>query len=171
MKTVLNNILLPTLFQTLNNIVEPESGVTILFNTVNSLEQCGQQNIVQYCFHQLATSCSFWLIFCCVPLKYLVSGVLHENKEIVTSNDVNLAKICHVFYYNLLTDVVLEHILQIYSKAQCVKHPKLKFQVTVGSHLNMRTLSLCSSPFPRWTSAHYQLCVNIRLLCMRVQNK
>ena len=29
----------------LNNIVEPESGVTILFNTVNSLEQCGQQNI------------------------------------------------------------------------------------------------------------------------------
>ena len=35
----------------------------------------------------------------------------------------------------------------------------------------MRTLSLCSSPFPPWTSAHYQLCVNIRLLCMRVQNK
>ena len=50
----------------LNNIVKPESGVTILFNTVNSLGQCGQQNIVQYCFHQLGTSCSFWLIFCCV---------------------------------------------------------------------------------------------------------
>ena len=38
------------LLTTLNNIVEPESGVTILFNNVNSLEQCGQQNIVQYCF-------------------------------------------------------------------------------------------------------------------------
>jgi hypothetical protein len=35
----------------LNNIVEPESGVTILFNVVDSYEQCGQQNIVQSCFH------------------------------------------------------------------------------------------------------------------------
>jgi hypothetical protein len=31
----------------LNNVVEPESGVTILFNIVDSYEQCGQQNIVQ----------------------------------------------------------------------------------------------------------------------------
>ena len=37
----------------LNNIVEPESGVTILFNIVDNYEQCGQQNIVQSCFHQL----------------------------------------------------------------------------------------------------------------------
>jgi hypothetical protein len=36
----------------LNNVVEPESGVTILFNIVDSYEQCGQQNIVQSCFHQ-----------------------------------------------------------------------------------------------------------------------
>ena len=41
----------------LNNIVEPESSVTTLFNTVNSLEQCGQQNIIQYCFHQLYDNC------------------------------------------------------------------------------------------------------------------
>jgi hypothetical protein len=40
------------LSKTLNNIVEPESGVTILFNTVDNCEQCGQQNIVQSCFHQ-----------------------------------------------------------------------------------------------------------------------
>ena len=95
MKTVLNNILLPTLFYTakneqlvagwwkqywtifccphcfrlltvLNSLVTPDSGLTMLFNIVNSLEQCGQQNIVQYCFHQLVTSCSFSLIFCCV---------------------------------------------------------------------------------------------------------
>ena len=38
----------------------------MLFNIANSLEQCYQQNIVQYCFDQLGTSCSFWLIFCCV---------------------------------------------------------------------------------------------------------
>ena len=36
----------------LNNVVEPESGVTILFNIVDSYEQCGQKNIVQTCFHQ-----------------------------------------------------------------------------------------------------------------------
>ena len=46
----------------LNDIVKHESGVTILFNTVNSLDQCAQQNIVQYCFHQLGTSCSFFAV-------------------------------------------------------------------------------------------------------------
>ena len=36
----------------LNNVVEPESGVTILKNIVDNCEQCGQQNIVQSCSHQ-----------------------------------------------------------------------------------------------------------------------
>ena len=36
----------------MNNVVEPESDVTMLTNIVNSLEQCGQQNIVQSCPHQ-----------------------------------------------------------------------------------------------------------------------
>ncbi len=30
----------------LNNIAEPESGVTMLDNIVDNYEQCGQQNIV-----------------------------------------------------------------------------------------------------------------------------
>ena len=34
------------LFQVDENIVKPESGVTILFNTVNSLGQCGQQKLL-----------------------------------------------------------------------------------------------------------------------------
>ena len=42
----------------LNNIVEPESGVTILLNIVDSYEQCGQQNIVQSCFHQYCINLS-----------------------------------------------------------------------------------------------------------------
>jgi hypothetical protein len=42
----------------LNNIVEPESGVTILFNIVDNCEQCGQQNIVQSCFHQYCNNLS-----------------------------------------------------------------------------------------------------------------
>ena len=44
----------------LNNIVEPESGVTILFNIVDNCEQYGQQNIVQSCFHQ---HCNYLIVF------------------------------------------------------------------------------------------------------------
>ena len=51
------------LLTTLNSIFTPDSGSTMLFNVVNSLEQCGQQNIVQYCFHQLRTSCSFFAVY------------------------------------------------------------------------------------------------------------
>ena len=47
----------------LNNMVEPESGVTILFNIVDNCEQCGQQNIVQSCFHQY---CNNLIVFSCV---------------------------------------------------------------------------------------------------------
>ena len=49
MKTGLNNVLLPTLFIVVNNIVTPDSGSTILFSIVDKCEQCGQQNIVQSC--------------------------------------------------------------------------------------------------------------------------
>ena len=35
MKTGLNNVLLPTLFTVVNNIVTPDSGSTILFNIVD----------------------------------------------------------------------------------------------------------------------------------------
>jgi hypothetical protein len=42
----------------LNNVVEPESSVTLLFNIVDSYEQCGQQNIVQSCFHQYCINLS-----------------------------------------------------------------------------------------------------------------
>jgi hypothetical protein len=45
----------------LNNIVEPESGVTILFNIVDKCEQRGQQNIVQSCFHQHCNNLSVFM--------------------------------------------------------------------------------------------------------------
>jgi hypothetical protein len=41
-----------------NNIVEPESGVTTLFNIVDNCELCGQQSIVQSCFHQYCINLS-----------------------------------------------------------------------------------------------------------------
>ena len=43
-------------------------------------------------------------------------------RKLWRQNEVDLAKIRHVFDYNLLTDVVLEHNLQIYSKAQWLKY-------------------------------------------------
>ena len=60
----------------LNNIVEPESGVIILFDIVNSLKQCWQQNIVQCCFHQLGTSCSFFAVY-----NYVQCGQRPRNGE------------------------------------------------------------------------------------------
>jgi hypothetical protein len=51
----------------LNNIVEPESGVTILFNIVDNYEQCGQQSIVQSCFHQCCNNLS---VFTRVAMTY-----------------------------------------------------------------------------------------------------
>ena len=62
LKTALNNVVLPTLFIVVNNIVQLcwawislRSGVTMLNNIVNKIEQRGQQNIVQCCFQQAWT--------------------------------------------------------------------------------------------------------------------
>ena len=70
MKTVLNNVVLPTLFNVVNNIVQHcwawislRSGVTMLNNIVDNIEQCGQHNIVQGCFHQPWTGCAFLRVY------------------------------------------------------------------------------------------------------------
>ena len=70
MKTALNNVVLPTLFNVVNNIVQhcwawisPQSGVTMLNNIVDNIEQCGQHNIVQGCFHQPWTGCAFLRVY------------------------------------------------------------------------------------------------------------
>ena len=72
LKTGLNIVVLPILLIVVNNIeqvVEPESspqsGVTMLNNIVDIIEQCGQHNIVQSCFQQPVTTYNFWL---CRPL-------------------------------------------------------------------------------------------------------
>ena len=43
----------------LKNIVEPESGVRMLNNIVDNIEECGQQNIDQSCFHPHYNKVSF----------------------------------------------------------------------------------------------------------------
>jgi hypothetical protein len=59
----------------LNNIVEPESGVTILFNIADNCEQCGPHNIVQSCFHQY---CNNLIVFSCVAniSNYIILDVV-----------------------------------------------------------------------------------------------
>ena len=47
LRTRLNNVVLPTLFKVVHNVVTPDSDSTILFNVVDNYEQCGQHNIVQ----------------------------------------------------------------------------------------------------------------------------
>ena len=66
LKTGLNNVVLPTLFNDVNNIEQvvesessPQSGVTMLNNIVDNIEQCGQHNIVQSCFQQPSTTRDF----------------------------------------------------------------------------------------------------------------
>ena len=67
-KKALNNVLLPTLFKVFVNKnvqhcytwLQANSGSTLLVNNVvDNIEQCWQQNIVQCCFHQARTGCSF----------------------------------------------------------------------------------------------------------------
>jgi hypothetical protein len=80
--TGLNNVLLPSLFTLVNNIVEPESGVTILFNVVDNCEQCGQQNIVQSCFHQLLQQPDrFWPCGRNEPINRKIIGKAKYNFE------------------------------------------------------------------------------------------
>ena len=68
LKTGLNNVVLPILVIVVNNIEQvvelessPQSGVTMLNNIVDIIEQCGQHNIVQSCFQQPLTTYNFWL--------------------------------------------------------------------------------------------------------------
>ena len=35
----------------------------MLNNIVNNLEQCGQQTVVQGCFHQARTGCAFFAVY------------------------------------------------------------------------------------------------------------
>ena len=67
LKTGLNNVVLPILLIVVNNIEQvvehessPQSGVTMLNNIVDNIEQCGQHNIVQSCFQQPVTTHNFW---------------------------------------------------------------------------------------------------------------
>ena len=51
----LKNVVLPTLFKVVNNIfrqawISPQSGVTMLNDIIDNIEQCGQQNIVNAVF-------------------------------------------------------------------------------------------------------------------------
>ena len=72
MKTELNNVVLPILFDVVKNIVQYcytrlQAGFRLnnLFSIVDNIEQCGQRNIVQSCFQQ------FPIIFMCVKLTRL----------------------------------------------------------------------------------------------------
>jgi hypothetical protein len=69
----------------LNNIVEPASGVTILFNIIDNCEQCGPQSIAQSCFHQY---CNNLIVF----LPYSNKNLLDCNRNETGSHFVFVRK-------------------------------------------------------------------------------
>ena len=108
MKTGLNNVLLPRLFDIANNTVQHcwawtslQSSLTTLNNIVNNLEQCWQQNIVQSCFHQARTGCSFFAVYCeqtwtIVITKHDVyAPKRHVNKHKASNSDTGWKRCSH----------------------------------------------------------------------------
>ena len=98
MKTGLNNVLLPTLFNVVNNIVQhcytwlqDNSGSTLLNNIVDHIEQCWQQNIIQDCFHQAKTGCSF---FCLIWGFYVFHFFLSCQQSFLSSTPFPLERNC-----------------------------------------------------------------------------
>ena len=75
-----------------------------------------------------------------LPLKYLVSGVMHENKEIVTSKWREFGQNLRCFWLQFVDWRVLEHNLQIYSKAQCLWWNKLLCGLSFSKRGNKNSL-------------------------------
>jgi hypothetical protein len=91
----------------LNNIVEPESG--LLFNIVDNCEQCGQQNIVQSCFHQYCNNLSVFTLHASIYYIFdftasLINGIFSRIYKLLrftnnpVNNDVNVLFVS--FYVN-----------------------------------------------------------------------
>ena len=59
----------------------------MLNNIVDNLEQCGQHNIVQCCFHQARTGCAFFAVYSQV------------NADLFTTREsfVNIVIVCEAF--------------------------------------------------------------------------
>ena len=55
----------------------------MLNNIVDKVEQCGQHNIVQCCFHHARTDCSFFAVVVRVPAVHCTLCV-----SIMTANNV-----------------------------------------------------------------------------------
>ena len=61
----------------------------MLNNIVDNLEQCGQQNIVQCCFHQARTGCAFFAVYTAkneILLKTGCSNVVGATFFLVVNN-------------------------------------------------------------------------------------
>ena len=54
----------------------------MLNNIVDNLEQCGQQNIVQCCFHQARTGCAFFAVY--TAKNYTAKKLGHCNRLLKT---------------------------------------------------------------------------------------
>ena len=66
----------------------------MLNNIVDSLEQCGQHNIVQCCFHQARTGCAFFAVYMeklFVPYEYNVTLQLFITRPNLGANLIEMS--------------------------------------------------------------------------------
>ena len=61
--------MLSTILNKMLGLNHPQSGVTMLNNIVDNIEQCGQHNIVQSCFQQPLTARDF------LPCKQMLTYI------------------------------------------------------------------------------------------------
>ena len=87
----------------IEQVVEPESspqsGVTMLNNIVNNIEQCGQHNIVQFCFQKPVTTHNFWP--CSrdlIRISFTCYSTVSNTSSKFDSNVVKFAVICNICY-------------------------------------------------------------------------
>ena len=56
----------------------------MLNNTVHNLEQCGQHNIVQYCFHQARTGCAFFAVYIKILQLFIIENSNNKYKRFIS---------------------------------------------------------------------------------------
>ena len=86
----------------------------MLNNIVDNLEQCGQHNIVQCCFHQARTGCAFFAVYMLkifgIDFNDQCNGTLNKLGHYVT-----LHISCHFVFIHSITKTRLNtcHVVSV----------------------------------------------------------
>ena len=159
MKTILNNVVLPRLFNVVNNIVQhcytwlrANSGLTMLINIVNNIEQCGEHNIVQGCFHQPWTSCAFLAGYSWEKICYFKTNLKTITKWCISVSTLQFivfysSRKVHLFRYQQMHFISSLHQL-------CVSRARFTTPLCCESGWGQPQLDWCL----------YMLCLSVQMI-------